>query len=168
MTLCQQCQQREAVVHLTKIVGETVTTQHLCARCAAEQGIATEPEALQAPMGALLVEMASERAGAAPDALVICPGCGATLDDIRNTGRVGCATCWSTFDLPLRALVRRLNGSVRHVGEMYHAPGDDTEDPTRALRRERERLRSALRQAVALEQFEDAARLRDQLREIGG
>jgi protein arginine kinase activator len=169
MTTCQSCQERDAVVHLTQVVGDQVTTLHLCGKCAAERGIATDAEAGATPLGSFLAALGpSPIAAPGPAAPDQCPDCGATLADIRASGRLGCASCWSTFAAPLRDLVRRLHGATRHVGESYHDPAAVAGAPERRLAHERIRLREALREAVEAEAFEQAAQLRDQLRDLEG
>ncbi|HEX7918294.1 MAG TPA: UvrB/UvrC motif-containing protein, partial [Gemmatimonadales bacterium] len=79
-------------------------------------------------------------------------------------GRLGCAECWQVFAAPLTDLVRRLHGSTRHLGERYVAPGVAEEEGVPSAGAER--LREELRAAVAAEDFERAARLRDELRTL--
>ncbi len=168
MTTCQACHEREAAVHLTQIVGDQVTTLHLCGKCAAERGVETEAEVAQTPLGAFLAAMGK---GGAPMAAAAatseaCPECGATLQDFRASGRVGCPTCWTAFERPLRDLLRRLQGATRHTGERYADPTAPT-DPDEVVARERASLRERLRVAIDMEQFELAAELRDRLRGMG-
>lgn len=167
-TPCQQCHVREATVELTQVVDGEVTVVRLCGRCAAEQGVAADAEGEQSPLGAFLAAMGGHGGAAMAAAAatpVECPGCGATLEDFRASGRVGCAVCWTTFERPLRDLVRRVHGATRHVGEIYRGTGGEA-GASDALR-ERWRLKEALREAVAAEQFEQAAELRDRLRALG-
>jgi protein arginine kinase activator len=165
MSACESCHEREAVVHLTQIVGDQVTTVHLCGKCAAERGIQTEAAVTQTPLGAFLAAMGKGGAVAAmPATSEACPECGATLQDFRASGRVGCSGCWTTFERPLRDLLRRLHGATRHSGEQYLDAGDGTPETERV--RERARLREQLRQAIQTEAFELAAQLRDQLRAL--
>jgi protein arginine kinase activator len=159
--MCQSCHEREASVHLTQVRDDQVVTMHLCGRCAAEQGMTVELPG--APLGAFLAAATPLGAVAAPP----CPACGATLADIRASGRLGCATCWSAFEGPLRDLVRRLHGATRHTGAWYDDPAGEADAPARRAH-ERIRLREALREAVATEEFETAAALRDQLRALDG
>jgi protein arginine kinase activator len=171
MTTCQTCHEREAVVHLTQLINGQVTTVHLCSRCAAEQGVAQDEPPVSTPLGSFLAALGPlvpepdlTEAGLAA---TICPECGATLADIRASGRLGCATCWITFDRPLRDLIRRLHGSTHHVGEWYEDPASAGElGADLRVAHERTRLREALREAVAAEAFEDAAALRDKLRAL--
>ena len=55
----------------------------------------------------------------APRAGETCSRCGGSLQDFRESGRLGCPDCYRTFEAPLRDLLRRLHGSTQHVGERY-------------------------------------------------
>lgn len=169
---CDQCKEREAVVHLTQIVEEEVTTQHLCEKCAAERGVESSTLLPKTPLGSFLAAMGKSPGPRGTGTRAACPGCGATLQDFREAGRLGCGECYATFGAELRDLLRRLHGSTTHVGDRYVAPGaegealvpdDDliAEDPAVALR-------DRLRAAVAAEDFELAAELRDRLRTLEG
>ena len=170
MTDCDQCHAREAVIHLTQIVNEQVTTLHLCERCAAEKGVESPSPVVKTPLGTFLAAMgkglpAGVGAPAAPHG--VCPRCGGTLQDFRETGRLGCPECYRAFEAPLRDLLRRLHGSTHHVGERYLAPGQPVTDIAPAAPLEAEAtiaLREQLRLAVETENFELAAELRDRLR----
>lgn len=166
MSNCEACHQREAAVHLTVIEGGEVRTLHLCSRCAAERGVATEAEVLATPLGAFLAAMGSGGAMLAAAAATAqhCPACDATLADFQASGRLGCPTCWETFDRPLRDLLRRLHGATRHIGEASFPA--DTEAAPVSLADQRMRLRAALQAAVAAERFEEAAVMRDRLRDL--
>ena len=169
MTTCQACHERDAVVRLTQVVGEEVTTVHLCSKCAAERGIDTAAEVVQTPLGAFLAAMGKGGASMAAAAATgeVCPECGATLQDFRASGRLGCAGCWVTFERPLRDLVRRLHGATRHTGAGYTQPGADPLTGPEQRDRVRTELREQLRLAINGEHFERAAELRDQLGQMG-
>ncbi len=166
MSNCEVCHQREAVVHLTIVEGGEVRTVHLCSRCAAERGVATEAEVLATPLGAFLAAMGSSGAMLAAAAATAehCPACDATLADFQASGRLGCPTCWEAFDRPLRELLRRLHGATRHIGEA--AIPRDGGAATASVPDQRIRLRAALQAAVAAERFEEAAVIRDRLRDL--
>lgn len=166
MTACQSCHQRDAVVRLTQIVGDDVTTVHLCSKCAAERGIETEAEISQTPLGAFLAAMGKGGPGIAAAAATgeRCPECGATLQDFRASGRLGCSGCWSAFERPLRDLLRRVHGGTRHTGEPYRTLDALAISEPEQRTRTRMELRQQLRLAIEAEQFERAAELRDQLR----
>jgi protein arginine kinase activator len=156
---CEQCHEREAVIHLTQIVNEQVTTLHLCERCAAEKGVESPASQPKTPLGTFLAAMGQEHAPA-PRAGDNCPRCGGSLQDFRESGRLGCPDCYRTFEVPLRDLLRRLHGSTHHMGERYA----DREPATADGRHQAAELREQLRLAVETENFELAAELRDRLR----
>ncbi len=160
---CHACGEREGVVSLTHIIEGDVRTIALCAQCAAEKGIETAAALADTPLGGFLAALGESAAGAAEEGGQgpTCPGCGASLRDFRDTGRVGCTECYRSFEAPLRELLRRLHGSTHHAGMRYASPGAPeavTGVPTQELREQ-------LRRAIESEQFELAAELRDRLRE---
>lgn len=153
-------------MHLKQIANDDVKDVHLCAQCAAERGIEAPLPASKSPLGTFLAAM-SKTGASGPVELLKCPGCGATLEDFREVGRLGCPECYVTFGGKLRDLLRRLHGSMHHVGEHYAAPSANLAgEPVRppAL----DALRDQLRAAVAAENFELAAELRDRLRSVEG
>ena len=159
---CDQCHEREAVIHLTQIVNEQVTTLHLCERCAAEKGVESPGSVAKTPLGSFLAAMGKALPDAEPVARTgeSCTRCGASLQDFRESGRLGCSECYRSFEVPLRDLLRRLHGSTHHVGERY-AERDGSAPEARQTTTE---LREQLRLAVETENFELAAELRDRLR----
>lgn len=164
---CQECGEREAVVHLTQIAENQVTVMHLCERCAADRGFDTGAAAVQTPLGGFLATLSGLGEGVpGPASTLRCPGCGAGFDDFKGSGRLGCAVCYVTFGPQLRELARRLHGAAVHVGERYRRPGDVNDGQGQSGEGALEELQARLRAAVAAEDFEQAARLRDQLRSL--
>ncbi len=161
---CGQCHERPAVVHLTQIVADQVKTLHLCERCAAEKGVESSAQVVNSPLGGFLASMGKglgAGVASAPSDSSPCPQCGATLQDFRDLGRLGCATCYRTFEAPLRELLRRLHGSSHHLGEQYVAPGGAAPVERQRLTSE---LREQLRLAIETQNFELAAEIRDRLK----
>jgi protein arginine kinase activator len=163
MQQCDNCHEREAAIHLTQIVDNSVTTLHLCAQCAADKGVQTSASVAKFPLSDFVASVGKGAAAALPpgESVEPCGFCSATLQDFRETGRLGCPHCYTTFETHLRDLLRRLHGSSHHVGEVYLAPGADASD---------ERLhqvaqfKEQLRLAIESENFELAAKLRDSIR----
>ncbi|MGH7499768.1 MAG: UvrB/UvrC motif-containing protein [Gemmatimonadales bacterium] len=161
---CDQCHDREAVIHLTQIVNEQVTTLHLCEKCAAEKGVESPGAVAKTPLGTFLAAMGKglPETAPAPKSSDTCSRCGGSLQDFRESGRLGCPECWRTFEAPLRDLLRRLHGSTHHLGERYA----ETVLPPSGDRMRAAELKEQLRLAVETENFELAAELRDQLRVV--
>lgn len=159
---CDHCGERPAAIHLTQIVNNSVTTLHLCETCAAEKGVQTGASVAKFPLSDFLASMGKGAAGALPATAEAepCGFCGGSLQDFRETGRLGCPHCYATFEPHLRDLLRRLHGSSQHVGEVYLPPSAGAPDQRRRLTE----LRDQLRRAVESENFELAAELRDRIR----
>lgn len=150
-------------MHLTHIVNNEMTTLHLCEACAEEKGLGTEANAGNVPLTDFLAQMGKGLpAEAAEQAPATCPFCELRLEDFKKTGRLGCSHCYVTFEPHLRSLLRRLHGGTQHVGKVYLPP-----DPSKADRQERlAGLQRKLANAVASEDFERAAEIRDEIREL--
>ena len=159
---CDHCHEREAVVHLTQVADDQAVQVHLCEKCAAEKGIEPSAPPSKTPLGGFLAQLSAQGLTAEGSEGLRCPRCGAGLADFRETGRLGCGECWEVFAAPLTDLVRRLHGATRHLGEGYLPPSVDGQG--RPSGPADEGLREQLRDAVASEDFERAARLRDQLK----
>jgi protein arginine kinase activator len=91
-----------------------------------------------------------------------CGFCGLAFKDFRESGRLGCPHCYSTFETPLRALLRRIHGGTQHMGKVYLPPDPSASEMEKRL----ETLRRKLQRAVETEDFERAARLRDEIRTL--
>jgi len=153
---CQRCQD-EATVHLTETVDGRRRELHLCTACAREAGVL--PAGTDAGLGlddvvhgliaAHVGELVGELAG------LTCPDCGLRFMEYRAVGRLGCPHDYDVFARGLLPLLSRAHGATRHVGKTARA---------RPAAAGRLRLRSRLREAVAREDYEEAARLRDLLR----
>jgi protein arginine kinase activator len=160
--VCENCGSTEAVVHLTQIVNNQMSTHHLCERCAAEKGLDSAPDTANLPLIDMIAQMTED---VPPDPRTVasaCSFCGLTFDDFRQTGRLGCPHCYETFSTHLPRLLRRIHGGAKHVGKVYLPP-----DPTASEMEKRlEGLRRKLDRAVQSEDFERAAELRDQIRSL--
>jgi len=153
---CQRCPE-DASVHLVETVEGRRRELHLCDACAREAGLAPpkvpDPEVLDDVVQGLIVAHVGELVGEL--ARKACPICGLRFMEFRADGRLGCPNDYSVFAAGLQPLLRRNHGASRHVGKVPRrrpASGD------------RLALRARLREAVAREDYEEAARLRDQLR----
>src|SRR5262245_38451240 len=116
---CDNCHEREAVIELTQIADDQKIEVHLCEKCAAEKGINTAASLTKIPVGGFVAALGkgSEAAAGLPSITQTgnCQACGASLEDFREAGRLGCAECYRTFEGPLRDLLRRLHGASRHL-----------------------------------------------------
>jgi protein arginine kinase activator len=162
---CSQCQEREAVMELTQVANGQVTKVHLCEQCAAERGLENAASLGKSPLASYIAAMGQGLNDPIPAGGIeipfVCRSCGATLQDFRESGRLGCPDCYRTLGEPLRELLRRLHGATRHTGERYAVPGAAPASVTGQSSLE---LREQLKRAIESEDFERAALLRDQLK----
>ena len=160
---CSECGAAEAVVHLTQIVDDVASVLHLCEKCAAARGISQPSPPENSPLADFLSQMTGAEEGAAEgEENTTCSFCSLTFAGFRESGRLGCPHCYTTFEFYLKNLLRRVHGGVQHVGKVYLPP-----DPTASERERRlEGLRRKLKYAISTEDFERAAKLRDQIRSL--
>jgi protein arginine kinase activator len=159
--LCDSCRERDAVVNLTTIENNAVHQLHLCEKCAADRGVETTVAKPKHPLGEFLQAVHQQAAAPGTEALQ-CSFCNSTMADFRDTGRWGCARCYTNFEAGIRELLRRVQGNHRHVGRSYRPPMSEQLERGAVLGELKERLR----RAIEGEQFEVAADLRDRIRVI--
>jgi len=157
--LCDNCRERDAVVKLTRVVEGEPVYFNLCEKCASEQGVEPAQSAPKTPLGDMLFAVQQQLLLGGAEA-ARCTFCHLTLKEFRQTGRLGCARCYSSFEGSLRELLRRVHGAARHEGRRYEPPRVSLPERLTLLGELRERLR----RAIESEQFELAADLRDRIK----
>ncbi len=162
--LCDVCGKNPATVHLTEIIDEQMNELHLCEDCARHKSAAMEQ---QFGLSDLLAGMADfEKPSNKEEELVTtkCPSCGLTYADFKKIGRLGCGECFNVFRKYLAPLLKRIHGSSQHIGKNPLK----TKVVTRLYKKKAglPELKIQLQKAVSIEAFEEAARLRDQIKEI--
>ncbi len=172
MYICQICKKAPATIHLTDIHNNVKKELHMCESCASEKGFNMQTAA-NLPQ---LLGMAAKKKGdgklSAREAEeeLVCPACGSTWSDFKAKGRLGCPNDYQAFGTRMRALVANqlapFGGETEtfHVGKAPAGVGIAA-DPSRTALRELERR---LRQAVASEQYEEAARLKNEMDALRG
>lgn len=158
--LCQKCHKNLATVRYAEVVDGQVSDQQLCAECMARhQNNATTGFELNGPAPGTR-KAPTERA--AKDTLRThraCPSCGAMLSRIMDTGRVGCGACYENFGDLIESILEGLHRSLRHTGKV-----SNQNDARARLRADIQTKRALMRSVVRAEHYEEAARLRDEIR----
>ena len=166
--LCQMCGQHPATTHIKTIVNGKLTQAHLCADCAKKQGYGN----LFADWGSGFGSLLSGFMGSAAPARQVtrCPGCGASFEDITRSGKIGCAECYHTFRGQLLPIIQRIHGTAQHKGKVPGSSALRVTDPKNKIvaveetpLEEKKRL---LKQAIETQDFERAAVLRDEIKEL--
>jgi protein arginine kinase activator len=163
MQYCTACQKAIATIVIMDLTNGAVTgSQHVCAACAEQLGVAQpkvpkfSAEMIEDLLGGLKTGKASARGRA--DA---CPGCGMLPAEFRSKGRLGCPRCYEAFRGDLMPLLQRIHESQTHRGRL---PGRASPVPSAAADQGLLDLRRRLEDAVRGERYEEAAKLRDDLR----
>ncbi len=158
--LCDVCGSKEATVHLTEIVNDKVTKLHLCEGCAKDKGEEMEEHFGMSDLLAGLADMGVSLEPAAAGS-VKCASCGYTYNDFKKSGRLGCGECYEAFKKQLDPLLKRIHGANRHIGKVPLMAGNAV-NHNRTL----QEMKARIEKAIVAEEFEEAARLRDAIREL--
>lgn len=155
--LCDICKKNNVVVHYTEVVNDKIKKLNLCEECAAGKGIGIQPPFSIGELLGGLTPPGYEPAAA--DKTVICQGCGMSLAEFKETGRLGCHQCYESFNKSLMPLISNIHKSTKHIGKVPTAARESmgTIDKIRELE-------IKLYGAVKNEEFESAAEIRDQIK----
>lgn len=163
--LCNICNKNPATVHLTEIVDNQMNELHLCEECARQKSAQMESQFGLSDLLAGLTEFGKP----VKDKELVnlkCPNCGLTYADFKKMGRLGCGNCYEVFKRYLAPLLRRIHGSGQHVGKSPFASAANPAPGKKEELSQLEELKIKLHKAIENEAFEEAAKLRDQIREI--
>src|SRR5216110_1630277 len=155
--LCCICKEKEAKVHLTQIVGDKMQKVDLCEECAKQKGV-NDPTGFSLADLLLGLGASQEMEQSASD--VKCSNCGFTQADFKKAGRLGCAECYETFKEGLEGLLKSMHKGTKHVGKVPQ-PLQQHKDYQEKLNR----LQKQLEKAIGDEDFEQAALLRDEIKQ---
>lgn len=158
--LCDVCKCNDATVFLTQIVEGKMQKVNLCEGCSKEKGV-------QDPTGFALADLLLG-IGAAEEidkgaSSTRCPVCGFTQADFKKSGRLGCSSCYLAFSEGLGSLLKAMHKGTEHVGKLPHRA-----QKVRELNDKMKKLAANLKKAVDDENYEDAAALRDEIKQLEG
>ena len=160
--ICQECGKKPATLHFTKIVNGEKTEFHICESCAREKGEGIPGTANGFSIHSLLSGLLDfEPAAGVKPQTPRCDACGLTYAQFSKMGRFGCSECYSKFGDKLDPILKRVHGNTVHVGKVPKRTGGQIQ-----MKREIEQLRRDLHDRIEREEFENAAKLRDRIREL--
>jgi len=171
---CQNCHKNVATVKVIEILpgggatpgngaAKPFQVQELCEICAQSKNLPhVAVFSPQSTMGDIwkLLQISSQQTKKRQD--ITCPDCGMTREEFRRKGRVGCARDYKVFAEDIREILERVHGALEHTGRI---PGKFTGKVGRM--KEIATLRKALDDAIREEAYENAARIRDELQQLG-
>lgn len=160
--MCDDCGIRPANIHLTTIVGGEKKEKNLCSECLLKnQTLKVDFSALASHLSGFLAAAKNQNSAGAQEPDIKCSQCGMSYETFKKVGQLGCANCYEDFRQPLTAMLSRIHGHTQHAGR---TPGG--ENSVQATRMKLEGLKEELVKAIAQEEYENAASLRDQIRAL--
>lgn len=167
MMMCERCGQRLANVFVTEIINNNKRTMRLCEQCAREIQLESYGFMPQLNLPAFFASLLDNEFGApAPSTQLAgkvnkCENCGLTEKQFLKNGLLGCGECYKHFHARLEPVLRRVHGTTQHKGKI---PGTNNSKLKKI--KEIENLKTKLQEVIQKEEFEQAAQLRDNIKEL--
>lgn len=169
---CERCNQNEATIVILEINNGKPQEIHICERCAQEESESEDfaiPISFQDFFQAILsiigmeTQYSDSKSGYETQLSddIRCEVCGTTYSEFKNSGRLGCQHCYTTFKQQLDSALKNMQGSNKHLGKIPNRGKNQY-----STKRELNLLREKLKEAVKVEDFEKAAKLRDKIRDM--
>lgn len=165
--LCELCGKNEASIHITKIVNGVKKEANICSKCAGKtEGFNLTSDmdimtsfSFQNILGGLMDYVNTSKNNTIEE--VKCKNCGAFYREFKEKGLLGCSECYKYFSPAILSVVRGVQGNIEHVGKIPKKLGKDLIHKQKILN-----LKEQLQNAIALEEYEKAAEIRDKIKEI--
>lgn len=178
--LCDKCNQREARVYYTEIINGQKKEQHLCEECATEftrfNSAITNSDFLSGILSSLFggyylqdddEQVGNEKIDTIQRNINIakCSNCGTTYEEVVKNGKLGCYKCYKEFGISLSSTIKKIQGTNQHTGKIPKGYVSKTDKIISDLSQV-QKLSLKLQEAIEKEEFEEAAKLRDLIREL--
>jgi len=179
--LCENCGKREANVRYSENINGVKKEMHLCEECSQKLGISSKMDfsmpSLDIPsfFGSFLEDFSIPEFMPFLNEVkqLTCDSCGSTFDDIINTGRYGCANCYDVFEDRMDPILKKLQGANRHNGRLGKISDnkmsfekDKKSEKENKTENKVEKLQEDLKVAIKEERYEDAAKIRDEIKKM--
>ena len=167
--ICQECQQRQATIHFTKIINGEKTEIQLCEKCSQEKsdvllnGMNQGFSINDLLSGLLNLEQSftqTKKESIQNHDILLCEKCHMTYPQFAQSGRFGCSECYKSFHLQLEPILKRLHsGNSTHIGKIPKRIGGNI-----SIQKKIAELKQQMIICIQQEEFEKAAELRDEIR----
>ena len=185
--LCSNCGKNEANVHYTHVINGEKTEYNLCDECAKKLGIDEMDFSMPISFSNFISDFFDEDSllpSFSGNMITKCPKCGLTYEDFAKKGKFGCGECYNTFSSRIESVLKNLHGSAKHRGR---APQRLAEKTTKLSEKDNDRqdsvqlkheplvdktmeqidkLNSDIKLAIKEERYEDAAKIRDEIKKL--
>lgn len=161
--LCQECNKRQATVHLTQIVNNKKSELHICEKCAAKHSnfMNITPFSINDLLASFMdFNFNDAQPSLVKQNVLKCGSCGMEYSRFKKIGRVGCKDCYKYFINELRPILGKFQGKPEHTGKVPKKAGIGM-----SLSKKIQELKTELKKAVDEEAYEQAAVIRDKIKE---
>lgn len=168
--LCEFCKKNEATVHITKIINGVKQEFNLCEKCANENGefnfvpkidFFSSPFTFQNVLSGMMDYIANSNNTAQHNLDVTCSNCNLNFEEFKRTGLVGCSNCYKNFGSTLIPIIKRVQGNLEHTGKIPKRVGKNLIHKKKLIE-----LKNELQKCIDNEEYEKAAKIRDEIKEI--
>jgi len=164
---CERCHKFEATVHFSDFVSNTKSEIHLCEHCAMELGLGPSPMNVKFSTKHYsdIFNFSSNLSSTSQKGKV-CQICGTSLIDYKYVGKLGCPSCYHYLQDEIVTIIKEINKNKKYIGKkplnfMEYVKLESVEKDKNNYN---ENLEILLEIAVAEEKYEDAAKLRDRIK----
>jgi len=156
--LCDICHKNIATIHLTEIINDKVVEMHVCQACAKSKAQELSDQFSLSDFVGGLADIGEKKR---KEQALKCPTCGLSYAEFKKKGRLGCEGCYKTFRQQLLPLLKKIHSATRHSGKI---PLHLEKKVTAQIKLKE--LEARLQRAIQLEEYEEAARLRDEIKKL--
>ncbi|MFP4363424.1 MAG: UvrB/UvrC motif-containing protein [Spirochaetia bacterium] len=159
---CDICNEKDAVIHIQQIIGSEEHEMHLCSECAKEKGISATNNDIDFSLSQLLTGLI-EGPIKQPQKNIKkeCPFCGKSYGEFRKSKKAGCPECYAVFSEEVAKYLDRMDVLPKHKGKFPKKM-----EAYRNYLQVREAMEEELQAAIDKEQYEEAAVIRDKIRDM--
>lgn len=189
--LCDNCGKREANVKYSENINGKTRELNLCEECSKKLGITEIDFNMHIDFSSFFGQFMEDFD--TPEFMPLfnevkalkCKNCGYTFDDIVNTGKLGCEDCYDVFEDKLDPIIKKIQGANRHVGRIGKLLNESNQNKdsikNESIKKqdklnegskanfkemEIEKLQKELKDAIKEERYEDAAKIRDEIKKL--
>ncbi len=174
--MCQNCGKNEVTFRYTQVINGVKKELNLCDNCARELGLKDMSFSMPISFSNFFSDFFNENTSNMFPSIMgtqtlQCKTCGTTFDDFINSGEFGCSSCYELFEDRIEPILKNLQGANRHVGRGYREITSKSGNKAKkaAPKKEeskQEKLQKDLQKAIKDERYEDAAKIRDELKKL--
>ena len=157
--LCDSCKHKQATVHYTEIINNKIQKMDLCEDCAQEKNLGFNT---QFSVADILKGLTEPMQAAKESKSATCSFCGLSYSRFKKIGRLGCGQCYNTFEANLESIINDVHKNSMHIGK---SPVSESK-PVDRTKLKMQELQDQLKEAVAREEYEKAAAIRDTIKAL--